>query len=914
MCEISRKKKMSEENGSKKLSGLRQYRFQKASIPEGSAPSSSNLVNIPGRKRIKLMADSDSDADSPKKTSPYIIPPESANFSISEKEARLIAVKCQKPDIDTMVMQDALVRNEWDVDKALDYINNNPGLRKRKIDPVKTETKQSDTKNLINNSSSHDHSTKSKPLFDYTRKPSQHSSNSTSNSSSHSRHNNHHNHNRKPKHSSRDKSGEADESNSDTEKPIENVFDSDEDSDTGAGDSVQMSKSRRNVLDFLNNAKENELIAIKTCSQRKAEALLSLRPFTNWCDLVTKLQTNKIVKTDLLNECQAFLTRRENLMNIMKKCTKIVQRLETAVSVGGGVSSQPSILNPEYKLAEYQLVGLNWLAVMHNEQTNGILADEMGLGKTIQVIAFLSYLKEAGLAKSTHLVIVPSSTLDNWDIEFQRWSPSLVVAKYYGSADERRALRIQWAKNGFKGIDVILTTYRTVITTPEEKKMFRISPIHYVVFDEAHMLKNMTTQRYAYLVRINAQRRILLTGTPLQNNLLELMSLLCFVMPSIFAKKSEDIKSLFQKAVKNKESSEDTNKFEQSQIEQAKRIMKPFVLRRLKRDVLKCLPPKTTEVIKVPLISSQKEKYTDLVHSFSSETGIVKATHDQSGISMMMDMRKLSNHPLLMRYYFTDEDLRTMSKILSTDMTHKETNAQYIFEDIAVLSDFKIYELTQKYPSLKRFKLPNELILEAGKIKQLDILLPKLKQEGHRVLIFSQFIMMLDILEKYLEIRDFGYMRLDGQTAVVDRQNMIDEYNGDSDYFVFLLSTRAGGLGINLTAADTVIIYDIDFNPYNDKQAEDRCHRMGQKNPVKIYKLISEGTIDEGMFMVAEEKLKLEKEVTNNGVEDDVQEHKCMIKLLTMALGTNSTQAESMLSPTAKIKMKTSNSDDEQDY
>lgn len=160
--------------------------------------------------------------------------------------------------------------------------------------------------------------------------------------------------------------------------------------------------------------------------------------------------------------------------------------------------------------------------------------------------------------------------------------------------------------------------------------------------------------------------------------------------------------------------------------------------------------------------------------------------------------------------------------------------------------------------------IPRKLILDSCKFRELDYLLPKLKEEGHRVLIFSQFTMMLDILEKYLYIRNHRFMRLDGQTAVTDRQDMIDEYNEDSDVFIFLLSTRAGGLGINLTAADTVIIHDIDFNPYNDKQAEDRCHRMGQKKPVKIYKFVTEGTIEAGMFMVAQEKLNLEKEVTSD--------------------------------------------------
>lgn len=182
--------------------------------------------------------------------------------------------------------------------------------------------------------------------------------------------------------------------------------------------------------------------------------------------------------------------------------------------------------------------------------------------------------------------------------------------------------------------------------------------------------------------------------------------------------------------------------------------------------------------------------------------------------------------------------------------------------------------------------------MDSGKFKHLDELLPKLKSEGHRVLIFSQFTMVLDIIEHFLKIRNHGYCRLDGQTAVDERQDLINDFNQDSDIFIFLLSTRAGGVGINLTAADTCIIHDIDFNPYNDKQAEDRCHRMGQKRPVSIYRLISESTIEEGMLMVAEEKLKLEQDVQNE--KGEVQEQKCMVRLLTMALGLDKNEEEQL--------------------
>lgn len=500
---------------------------------------------------------------------------------------------------------------------------------------------------------------------------------------------------------------------------------------------------------------------------------------------------------------------------------------------------------------------------------------------------------------------MPSSTLDNWDNELAKWCPSLHVEKYYGSANERRSLRIHYAKGGLKGIDVLLTTYHTVASTPEERKMFRVTRMHYVIFDEAHMLKNMTTQRYLHLATINAENRLLLTGTPLQNNLLELMSLLCFVMPSIFAKNQDDIKNLFQKTKPIK--GEEISSFERNQIEQAKQVMKPFLLRRLKEDVLTCLPEKKEVETKVSLTESQKEKYMELVEQWTSDDGIVQATNEMKGISIMMDMRKLANHPLLLRYYYTDDKVHEIALELSRHPEYKKNrNPQYVFEALAPLSDFQVYQTIEKY-ELSQSGIPESLIVESGKFRELDRLLPKLKADGHRVLIFSQFTMMLDVLEQYLDIREHQYLRFDGQTAVVERQEIIDTYIANPKIFAFLLSTKAGGLGINLVAADTVIIHDIDFNPYNDKQAEDRCHRMGQTKPVTIYRFVTDGTIEEGMALVAKEKLNLEREVTADAAEKEngestEEEHKCMVRLLTMALGKkDGSRFESMISPIKKM-------------
>lgn len=664
------------------------------------------------------------------------------------------------------------------------------------------------------------------------------------------------------------------------------VFNSDdEDSDAELNDELMGDK--KNVFDFLQNATLTELQLMNSCSKKKAEALIEARPFTGWIDLVEKLEKNKNLSTDILNAAQQVLYIRNNIKNLMRKCSNIATSMERAVAAGAGVKEQPRNLSSALKLTSYQMVGLNWLAVLHSQGVNGILADEMGLGKTVQVISFLAYLKETGQAKDTHLVVVPASTLDNWRNEFARWCPELRVFMYYGSIEERKVFRIEFAQGVLEEFDVVLTTYTTVANTPEERKMFKVIPMHYVIFDEAHMLKNMNTQRYENLIRINAKHRILLTGTPLQNNLLELMSLLIFVMPKMFAEKTTDIKSLFQKGSKSNQADGNVPTFEKEQIEKAKRIMKPFVLRRLKQDVLKDLPTKTDHVMHVPMAPTQKEQYETLVASYQAANLEAKENDEVplNSMTMMTDLRKLSNHPLLLRYHYDYTQILEIAKRLAKDPGYKDTKEEYIIDDLLCMSDFDIHSLIKNFACLDNYDLPDNLILCSGKFLFLDKLLGELKQGGHRVLIFSQYVIMLNIMEKYMKLRKHEYCRLDGSTPVGLRQDLINEFNENKNIFVFLLSTKAGGLGINLTAADTVVIHDIDFNPYNDKQAEDRCHRMGQTRPVTVYRLISQGTIEEGMLEMNKEKLKLERQITDEGDNPDV---KSVVRLLSSALGVDS--------------------------
>lgn len=670
------------------------------------------------------------------------------------------------------------------------------------------------------------------------------------------------------------------------------VYDSDEEEDGPTDDNMTVDKKK--VLKFFNEGGEQEMTGIQGCNKKKVSEILKLRPFEGWVDLVTKLQTSKGLSADMLNSATDLLRMKSAVTKLMNKCQKITAKMEGVVekltATGTNnleIKQQPEMLNSDLTLSVYQLIGLNWLVLMHKQAINGILADEMGLGKTIQTIAFLAHLKERGDG-GPHLIIVPSSTMENWRKELELWAPDIQIVTYWGSQDERRHLRLQLVQDELD-YDVILTTYNMVISSPEDRVLFKKMEFHYVVFDEAHMLKNMASQRYEQLMKIRCSRKLLLTGTPLQNNLIELMSLLIFVMPGMFAKKKEQLKKMFSLFPKQQDESERTN-YEKDRIAHAKRIMKPFFLRRLKSDVLTDLPPKIASVERVPMSTRQAELYFQLVADYKdraaklAETGQTSSGAD-SAIGMLMNLRKTANHPLLIRDQYDDHKLGVMARLLKTrDSGHKEAVESFIIEDLQTMSDFDIHKTCETYRCIEHLALGNHLLCDSGKFQLLDDMLPQMRGNGDRVLIFSQFTMLLDVLERYLKIRGHKYLRLDGQTPVQERQELIDKFNRDEQIFIFILSTRAGGLGINLTAANTVILHDLDFNPYNDKQAEDRCHRVGQTKEVKVIRFTSEDTIEEGIHQVALEKLKLEQDVTGEN-ENDTKKKKDVARLLKTALG-----------------------------
>uniref|UniRef100_A0A8B9V153 SWI/SNF-related matrix-associated actin-dependent regulator of chromatin subfamily A containing DEAD/H box 1 n=1 Tax=Anas zonorhyncha TaxID=75864 RepID=A0A8B9V153_9AVES len=573
------------------------------------------------------------------------------------------------------------------------------------------------------------------------------------------------------------------------------------DQDYSSGDEVMEDGYKAKILSFLQDASPSELTLIPQCSQKKVQKIIALRPFNSWEALFTKMTKTSGLSEDIVWNCKTLLKERDVVLKLMNKCEDISNKLTkqvTKITEDGGCGwniEQPSILNKSLELKPYQKIGLNWLALLHKHGLNGILADEMGLGKTIQAIAFLAYLYQEG-NRGPHLIVVPASTLDNWIREVHLWCPELNVLFYYGEE------------------------YNCAISSSDDRGLFRRLKLNYAIFDEGHMLKNMSSVRYQHLMTINAKNRLLLTGTPVQNNLLELMSLLNFVMPHMFSSSTSEIRRMFSSKTK---SAEEQSIYEKERIAHAKQIIKPFILRRVKDEVLKQLPPKKDLIELCAMSEKQEQLYCDLLNKLKKTINSNEKNSDMGNV--MMQLRKMANHPLLHRQYYTTDKLRTMSTLMLKEPTHCDANPDLIFEDMTVMTDFELHLLCKQYANVSDFKLDMDQILDSGKFRALERILSELKEKGDRVVLFSQFTMMLDILEVLLKHWQHKYIRLDGKTQISDRIHLIDQFNTDMGIFVFLLSTKAGGLGINLTSANVVILHDIDCNPYNDKQAEDRCHR-----------------------------------------------------------------------------------------
>ncbi|XP_024235229.1 chromodomain-helicase-DNA-binding protein 2 isoform X2 [Oncorhynchus tshawytscha] len=496
--------------------------------------------------------------------------------------------------------------------------------------------------------------------------------------------------------------------------------------------------------------------------------------------------------------CIDSFTNRNSSKTVPSKDCKVLKQRPRFVAL----KNQPLYIGDEnLLLRDYQLDGLNWLAHSWCRCNSVILADEMGLGKTIQTISFLSYLFHQHQLYGPSLVVVPLSTLTSWQREFDTWAPDMNVVVYLGDVMSRKSIRdYEWVCHQTKRIkfNALITTYEILL---KDKAVLGNINWAFLGVDEAHRLKNDDSLLYKTLIEFRSNHRLLITGTPLQNSLKELWSLLHFLMPDKF-ENWEDFES-------------DHGKGTDNGYQSLHKVLEPFLLRRVKKDVEKSLPAKVEQILRVDMSAVQKQYYKwILTRNFRA---LQKGTRGSSSgfLNIVMELKKCTNHGFLIRQ--PEEECDTQQEHLQA------------------------------------------LVRGSGKLVLLDKLLTRLRERGNRVLIFSQMVRMLDILAEYLALKRYPFQRLDGSIKGEIRKQALDHFNAEgSEDFCFLLSTRAGGLGINLASADTVVIFDSDWNPQNDLQAQARAHRIGQKKQVNIYRLVTKGSVEEDIIERAKKKMVLD--------------------------------------------------------
>ncbi|CAF1168843.1 unnamed protein product [Rotaria sordida] len=812
---------------------------------------------------------------------------------------------------------------------------------------------------------------------------------------------------------------------------------------------------------------------------------------------LNELNENNLINKDLLDNNQIITTDKQ--MNDLATTVQLFQPTGFTLNTTTVKTPVPFLL--KHSLREYQHVGLDWLVTLYENKLNCILADEMGLGKTIQTIALLAHLACKKGVWGPHLIVVPTSVMLNWELEFKKWCPAFKILTYYGTIKERQLKRQGWTK--MNAFHICITSYNLIL---QDVKLFRRKKWKYLILDEAHHIKNFKSQRWQKLLNFHSQHRLLLTGTPLQNSLMELWSLMHFLMPNIFSS-HENFRQWFSNPL-NEMIEQEQIQTNDLLIKRLHKILRPFILRRLKIDVEKQIPKKFEHIIMCNLSKRQRQLYDDFIQCKTTRD-IIQQGNYMSVINILMQLRKVCNHPdlfetrsiispfifqnnlieyqipklifdinlknpyvlyntqpndtffsyrikltlqatksmimniincnnnnnnnnnndddddkrqriplttsIIERYRNTSiwyqsnetttKNLRNHSEInqnLLTDFNdHKfqseniyheickqrqqerlsryellcQINAdrcqslplyghdflsqielimrpchrlnrttfsgyalcQYVHESLTTTQDFmsttdtlrKLIktnrEILDEYRDiLNRFIICTKRVLaspielfqtngirltnkinqqkplievlssidfdifspirqnmflqfperrliqyDCGKLQTLDLLLSDLKHNKHRCLIFTQMTKMLDILELFLNYHNYTYVRLDGTTDVLQRHILMERFNSDEKIFVFLLSTRAGGIGINLTGADTVIFYDSDWNPTMDAQAQDRCHRIGQTKDVHIYRLICKSTIEENILKKANQKRLLGNLTIDGGSFDN---------------------------------------------
>eukprot|EP00928_Gymnodinium_smaydae_P079076 TRINITY_DN63098_c0_g1_i1.p1 TRINITY_DN63098_c0_g1~~TRINITY_DN63098_c0_g1_i1.p1 ORF type:complete len:1081 (+),score=122.35 TRINITY_DN63098_c0_g1_i1:158-3400(+) len=534
-------------------------------------------------------------------------------------------------------------------------------------------------------------------------------------------------------------------------------------------------------------------------------------------------------------------TKREHVLkSIANGCTNLnFMERETT----GSVESQSEAFK---SLKTHQRVGVCWLLALHSKVPGMILADEMGLGKTLQTLCFI----EALSSERPSLIVAPASLLGNWEAEAAKWTPNLRVLKYHASNAERRHELLTTFFEHESEFRLVITTAQTLHNKQDRELFFRRVLFEYLVVDEAHGLKNPKTARYKDLLRhVACRRRLLLTGTPVQNSLAELGTLLSFALSNVVCGKSVgfDVPEAFD-AIVNQSSAQSL------QLMQA--LSGPLILRRLKSDVLQSLPSKRVVVVWCDMEQSQRKQYDQEL------TACRKAYMSPNGLSKaFFSLRRVCLHPLLGKRRLRDEQrARLVTQLIQVRPDFRNVARSRVEKEVEEWNDFVKHQASVDYNLDAEFKVRRDELMDSIKAQKLLEILAQQGQRGDKTLVFSQFTQLLDITQAVLEVSDIGFRRLDGAVAIDERQSLASEFQGGDGPLVFLISTKAGGVGLNLTAANVVVMLDLDFNPQNTRQAEDRVHRLGQTREVTIYYIVCRETVEELVLKRNVSKMHLDQQ------------------------------------------------------
>ncbi|EPE06791.1 chromodomain-helicase-dna-binding protein 3 [Ophiostoma piceae UAMH 11346] len=684
----------------------------------------------------------------------------------------------------------------------------------------------------------------------------------------------------------------------------------------------------KRVLEYFNTCTVDDLVAMLGAKARsRAETILSHRPFRTRAS-VTRIQTPEVagargrkkkaanIGEDIFDEVEEYVVALRAIDVVVTQCEQKGLKIRAALnrwnvdyrgskkgtltplsvaSPGGSPSDkagavaaytplpipeEPKLMRGYCTMKGYQLYGLNWLWELYQRKFGCILADDMGLGKTCQVISFLSKIIEAYDEDDSrserpwpNLVVVPPSTLANWKVEFAKFAPGINVTTYSGSVAERDRI-FEEIRDERDTCHVVLTSYSQLSGKQDLDAMRKLSP-NAAIFDEGHKMKNCNTAIYKSLKRIDANWRLILTGTPVQNNLMEMINLLRFIQPHLFERHVEKLDALFSQRFTLQDVSNGALLFS-DRVRRARSILEPFILQRRKEQVLASMPKKTSRVIYCDLDETQRPIYEAYEQQFrrgkdknNKEKAVVKRTavtglsSDQNNV--WVQLRKSAIHAQLFRRYYDDKKVEKMAKILMAKVPQTELRQPdmgHLINELRDCSDFELHTWCRDYKCLAPFDIPDGHFIKSGKVQKLLELIEGYKTNGDRALVFSRFARVLNILREVMTFMGIRYVSLEGATRVEERQDIINEYTQDPEITVFLLTTGSGGTGINLTAANKVVIFDQSDNPQDDVQAENRAHRLGQTREVEIVKLVTRGTIEELVYKACQTKLELAERVT----------------------------------------------------